>query len=80
MNINNIMILNEFYQHAPEGYQDLRADQSQPKLGKLRAARLTLRQLNKLRKMNDVRSVEYKEKLEKIRTQYAPAPAPAPGF
>jgi len=39
---------------------------------------LTLRQLNKLRKMNDVRTVEYKEKLKMVRQQYAPAPeAPA---
>jgi hypothetical protein len=34
-----------------------------------------LRQLNKLRQMNDVRNYEYKEKLKDIRKQYAPPPA-----
>jgi hypothetical protein len=71
-----IMILNELYQRSPEAYQDLEQDNSQPKLGNLRKTRLTLRQLNKLRQMNDVRSVEYKEKLKDIRKQYAPPPAP----
>jgi hypothetical protein len=42
----------------------------------LRKTRLTLRQLNKLRKMNDVRTYEFKEKLKLVRKQYAPPPAP----
>ena len=69
------MILNEFYQKEPEAYQDLEQDNSQVQLGDLRKTHLTLRQLNKLRKMNDVRMVEYKEKLKLVRQQYAPAPA-----
>jgi hypothetical protein len=69
------MILNEIYSHEPEAYQDLSQDNSQPQLGDLRKTRLTLRQINKLRQMNDVRSYEYKEKLKKVRQQYAPAPA-----
>ena len=72
------MILNEFYKKEPEAYQDLEQDNSQPEIGDLRKTHLTLRQLNKLRKMNDVRMVEYKEKLKLVRQQYAPAPeAPA---
>jgi hypothetical protein len=72
------MILNEFWQKEPEAYQDLAQDNSQLQLGDLRKTHLTLRQLNKLRKMNDVRTVEYKEKLKLVRKQYAPAPeAPA---
>jgi hypothetical protein len=70
------MILNEFWKKEPEAYQDLSQDNSQPRLGDLRKTRLTLRQINKLRRMNDVRSVEYKEKLEQVRKQYAPPPAP----
>jgi hypothetical protein len=70
------MILNEFYKKEPEAYQDLEDDNSQPQLGDLRKTRLTLRQLNKLRKMNDVRAYEYKEKLKLVRQQYAPPPAP----
>ena len=72
------MILNEFYKKEPEAYQDLEQDNSQPEIGDLRKTHLTLRQLNKLRKMNDVRMVEYKETLKLVRQQYAPAPeAPA---
>jgi hypothetical protein len=72
----HIMILNELYNRSPQAYQDLEQDNSQPRLGNLRKTRLTLRQLSKLRQMNDVRSVEYKEKLKNIRKQYAPPPAP----
>ena len=71
------MILTEFWQKDPEAYQDLSQDNSQPQLGDLRKTHLTLRQLNKLRRMNDVRAFERKEKLKKVRTMYAPAPAPA---
>ena len=73
------MILNELYQREPEAYQDVSQDNSQPRLGDLRKTRLTLRQLRKLRQMNDVRTYEYKEKLKLIRQQYAPPPAP-PGL
>jgi hypothetical protein len=72
------MILNELYHRSPSAYQDLSQDNSQTTAQSLRKTRLTLRQLNKLRQMNDIRSVEYKEKLKNIRKQYAPvAEAPA---
>jgi len=74
------MILNELYDRSPGAYQDLSQDNSQTTLNSLRKTRLTLRQINKLRQMNDVRNYEYKEKLKDIRKQYAqPAPAPAMG-
>jgi hypothetical protein len=75
--ININMLLNEFYQKDPEAYQDLSQDNSQPSLKNLRKTRLTLRQLNKLRKMNDIRSVEYKEKIKLVRQQYQPPAQPA---
>jgi hypothetical protein len=71
------MLLQEFWHKDPEAYQDLEQDNSQPQLGDLRKSHLTLRQLNKLRRMNDVRQVEYKEKLKLIRQQYATPVAPA---
>ena len=71
------MLLNEFFQREPNAYQDLSQDNTQPRLGDLRKSRLTLRQLHKLRQMNDVRTVEYKDKLALIRKQYAPPAAPA---
>ena len=69
------MLLNEFFHKDPEAYQDLSQDNSQPQESDLRKSRLTLRQLNKLRKMNDVRMYEFKEKLKLVRKQYAPPPA-----
>ena len=73
------MILNEIYSKQPEAFQDLSQDNSQTRIGDLRKTRLTLRQLHKLRQMNDIRSVEYKDKLKLIRKQYAPPPA-VPGM
>jgi hypothetical protein len=75
------MLLNEFadaelIKKAPDAYQDLSSDNSQLSINDMRKTRLTLRQLNKLRKMNDIRAVEYKEKLKLVRQQYAPPPAP----
>ena len=70
------MILNELYQRQPESYQDVSQDNSQPTLGSLRKTRLTLRQIRKLRQMNDVRTYEYKEKIKLIRQQYAPPAMP----
>lgn len=70
------MILNELYERSPEGYQDVAQDNSQPRLGDLRKSKLTLRQINKLRKMNDVRAFEFKEKLKKVQQMYAPPAQP----
>jgi hypothetical protein len=69
------MLLNEFFQKEPSAYQDLSQDNSQVQKDDLRKSRLTLRQLNKLRKMNDVRMYEFKEKLKLVKKQYAPPPA-----
>ena len=70
------MLLNEFFHKDSGAYQDLSQDNSQPQESDLRKSRLTLRQLNKLRKMNDVRMYEFKEKLKLVRKQYAPPAAP----
>jgi hypothetical protein len=71
------MILNEIYQRSPEGFQDLENDNSQPQMGQLRKTRLTLKQISKLRKMNELRELEFKNKLKDIKAQYAPPAAPA---
>jgi len=70
------MILNELYQRSPGAYQDVAQDNSQPRLGDLRKTKLTLKQINKLRRLNDVRQYEFSEKLKKIQTQYAPPAQP----
>lgn len=71
------MILNELYDRSPSEYQDLEQDNSQPQLDQLRKTRLTLRQIKKLREMNDLRDKEFREKLKFVRLQYAPPPEPA---
>jgi hypothetical protein len=75
-NININMILREFFQNEPTAYHDLNNDNSRPMLGKLRKTRLTLKQLNKIRRMNDLRKYEYEQKLKDIRVQYAPPAQP----
>jgi hypothetical protein len=47
------------------------------KFGDVRKTKLTLSQINLIRKMNDQRKVEYAQKLKDIKLQYGAAPAPA---
>lgn len=70
------MNLFEFFEGPKEGYQDVEDDNTQPQIGDLRKTKLTLKQINKLRQMNDVRSYEYKEKIEQVKKQYAPPAQP----
>jgi len=56
----------------PPGYSNEEEDNSALKLSDLRKTKLTLRQLNRLRIMNDVRKLEHEQKLEQVRTQYKP--------
>lgn len=70
------MILLELFTREREAYQDLAQDNSKPQLGDLRKTKLTLRQINKLRRLNDVRGFEFKERLQKVRRQYAPPAQP----
>ena len=69
----------ELFDKEPEGYQDIQDDNSRPKLRELRKTKLTLAQINKLRRMEEVRKFEYDQKLKYIRKQYAPPAAP-PGL
>ena len=70
------MILTELYQAVPAAYQDVSQDNTQPSLGDLRKTKLTRRQINKLRRLNDVRAYEFREKLQRVQTQYAPPAQP----
>jgi hypothetical protein len=71
------MILNEIYEKSPESYQDLENDNSQPQMGQLRKTRLTLKQIRKLRQMNDIRKLEFENKLKFVKAQYAPPAEPS---
>ena len=70
------MILFELYHRENAAYQDVAQDNSQPRLGDLRKTKLTLRQINKLRRLNDVRQYEFNERLKQVQDQYSPPPQP----
>jgi hypothetical protein len=70
------MFLSEMFNEYKKGYQTLSNDKSQNKIEDLRKTKLTLAQINQLRKMNDQRTLEYKENLEKVKTMYGQPAAP----
>jgi hypothetical protein len=53
-------------------YQSLRNDNSQARTDSLRKSRLTLRQLNRLRKIRDARKLDHQLKIARIHRQYWP--------
>lgn len=72
------MMLHEMlHDNTPSAYRDERNDGSALKFGDVRKTKLTLSQINLIRKMNDQRKVEYAQKLKDIKLQYGAAPAPA---
>jgi hypothetical protein len=75
------MILREFFEAAPQGWQEVEDDQSQLHWGETRKTKLTLGMISKLRKMNDVQAYERAQDLKKIRKQYkSPAGDGAPSL
>lgn len=71
------MNLFEVFEEAPTGYRTEKDDNTALKLSDLRKTKLTLKQLNRLRVMNDVRKLEHEQKLETVQDQYkAPLAAP----
>lgn len=75
------MNLLEVFGNDLPGYRTEKDDNTPVRLSDLRKTKLTLKQLNRLRIMNDVRKLEHEQDLEKVRTQYkAPAAQQAPSF
>lgn len=72
------MKLFEMFDKAPEGYQDLDSDNSKPEWRESRKTKLTLRQIRKLRRMNDVRNYEKAKYLKKVKEQYGAQPSAEP--
>ena len=71
------MNLLEIFEPIPSGYQNEKEDHTSLKLSDLRKTKLTLKQLNRLRIMNDVRKLEHEKKIETVQQQYkAPSAAP----
>jgi len=74
------MNLLEIFEPIPTGYQTEKDDNSAVKLCDLRKTKLTLKQLNRLRIMNDIRKLEHEKKIEAVQSQYKAAPAAQPGM
>lgn len=64
------MKLNEMFDDNHEGYIDTESDNTAIKLSDVRKTRLTLRQLNKLRILHDIRNAEKRNKIVDVRIQY----------
>jgi len=69
MNINEI-----FDSEIANDHRTETDDNSVPKLGDVRKTKLTLAQINRLRIMQDVRTLEHEQHIDKVQTQYKPAP------
>jgi hypothetical protein len=70
------MNLLEIFEPTPAGYSTEKDDHTAIKLSDLRKTKLTLKQLNRLRIMNDVRKLEHEKKIDSVQQQYkAPAAA-----
>jgi cell shape-determining protein MreC len=67
------MNLFEFFSSKKDfskSYQNTEHDQSQLKFSDSRKTRLTLRQIQQLRKMNDVRDIEKKNEVDRLKEIY----------
>lgn len=65
----------EIFDSITSGYRTEKDDQTAVKLSDLRKTKLTLKQLNRLRIMNDVRKLEHEKKIEQVQNQYKAPPA-----
>jgi len=72
------MNLLEIFEPTPAGYSTEKDDHTALKLSDLRKTKLTLKQLNRLRIMNDVRKLEHEKKIDSVQQQYKAPPAETP--
>lgn len=68
----------EIFDTNPAGYSTEKEDNTVPTLSDLRKTKLTIKQINRLRIMNDVRKLEHEQKLENVKNQYKQPAAQAP--
>lgn len=68
------MNLLEIFEPMPAGYYTEKDDNTVDKLRDLRKTKLTLKQLNRLRIMNDIRKLEHEKKIEAVQSQYKAPP------
>jgi len=68
------MNLLEIFEPTPAGYETEKDDNTVVKLRDLRKTKLTLKQLNRLRIMNDIRKLEHEKKIDAVQQQYKAPP------
>jgi hypothetical protein len=68
----------EIFEPTPTGYGTEKDDNTALKLSDLRKTKLTIKQINRLRIMNDVRKLEHEKKIESVKSQYKAPAAEAP--
>lgn len=73
-----MLLLELFEKHQP-GYQDIQTDGSQLSFKDSRKTRLTLAQIRRLRKMNDIRKLEHAQEMTLVKQMYATPAADAGG-
>jgi hypothetical protein len=79
--VNNHMRLMEMFDDANmKGYRTEKDDNTVMNLSDLRKTKITLRQINRLRIMNDVRKLEHEKDLEQVQNQYKAPAAQPPGL
>lgn len=71
------MNLFEFYNQYPEEFNNKTDDSTKIEFEDSRKTRLTLKQIQQLRKMNDARSVEKQNEIKKLKKIYGAPAEPA---
>ena len=74
------MNLYELTEPTPAGYYNEKDDNTVVKLRDLRKTKLTLKQLNRLRIMNDIRKLEHEKKIDAVQNQYKAPPQDTGGM
>jgi hypothetical protein len=74
------MNLLEIFEPTPTGYSTEKDDHTAVKLRDLRKTKLTLKQLNRLRIMNDIRKLEHEKKISTVQQQYKTPPQDTGGM
>jgi hypothetical protein len=74
------MNLLEIFKPESKGYSTEKDDNTALKLSDLRKTKLTIKQLNRLRIMNDVRKLEHEKKVNSVQQQYKAPAAEAPAM
>lgn len=71
--VNTHMRIQQLFENIEEFYHTSSEDNSSQKLTDVRKTRLTLKQIKKLREMNDIKKYEQELKFRSLNRQYKPS-------